>query len=145
MIASIQPSNYNALIGLMQKMHEESPRFRQFKFDANSIFNLIKSPSVYCVLYVKDNEPIGFFIGVATPFWFGVELAGYDLALYILPEHRGGFAAVRMINAFEEWCKTKQCVTVNVGSSSEISTDLVSKLYKRLGYSECGFVAHKEI
>lgn len=145
MIITVEPSNYNRLLELMSRMHQESPRFRQFEFDGASVLQLIQSPDVYCVMYQRDGEIIGFFIGVASPFWFGRQWAGYDLALYIVPEHRGGMAAVRMISAFEQWCKHKGCVTVNVGSSAEISTDLALRLYQRLGYESTGFVAHKEI
>lgn len=134
----------NELVRLATQMHRES-RFNIFKMDGKRITDLVKQPNAFCVLSKKDDHYTGFFIGVVSPQWFGPELAAYDLALYVEPEHRGGFTSISMIRQFEAWAKQKQCSTINVGSSAEIATDITKKLYNRLGYRECGFVAHKEI
>ncbi len=88
---------------------------------------------------------VGFFIGIVQPLWFSEQKTGFDLALYILPEHRGGTYAVRLIKAFEAFCAFKGCVEVNLSSSAEISTELARGLYARLGYQECGFISRKDV
>jgi len=134
----------NQVIELGHNMHSES-RFRIFRFEDQKICQLLQQPNVFCVLAKQDEEYIGFFAGIITELWFGTEKAAYDLAFYIKPEHRGGFVSVRMIKAFEQWAKQQGCCTINVGSSAQISTDSARRLYTRLGYNECGFLAHKEI
>lgn len=84
-------------------------------------------------------------LGVVQQMWFSDALVGTELLVYVKPEHRGGITAMRLIKDFESYCKSRGCKEINVGSSAEISTDLVKRLYQKLGYSECGFLAHKEI
>ena len=84
-------------------------------------------------------------MGVVQPMWFSNELAGYELTLYVEPKSRGGLTAVRLIKDFESYCKERGAKDICVGSSAEISTDAAKRLYFGLGFSECGFVAHREI
>jgi GNAT superfamily N-acetyltransferase len=132
------------LLKMVLAMHAES-RFKIFRFSDDKIAQLVQQPNVFCVLAKQEEKYIGFFIGVATDLWFSPDRAAYDLAFYIDPQHRGGFASVRMIHAFEDWAKKQKCSTINVGSSAEIATETARGLYQRLGYNECGFLAHKEI
>ena len=127
-----------------RRMHQES-RFKDFRFDENQIERLINHANSYVLLSVVDEQVVGFFVGIVTPHWFGPDLVGQDLGLYIDKEHRGGTMAVRFMKRFEQYCKTRGCVTVVLGSSADISTDAARRLYTGLGYTECGFLAHKEI
>lgn len=129
---------------LGRRMHDES-RFRDFDYDENKLAQLLSSPRALVLLNMVDDRPVGFFVGVIQQHWFGRDLAGYDLAMYLEPEHRGGMTAVRFIKKFEDWCQEQGARTINLGSSAEITTDTARKLYTGLGYKECGFLSHKEI
>lgn len=123
-------------------MHRES-RFAKFALNKDKVNGMLKS--IYCSLAYKSEKPVGFMMGVVHPMWFSNELAGYELTLYVDKDHRGGLSAVRLIKDFESYCKERGAKDVCVGSSAEISTDAARRLYTGLGFSECGFVAHKEI
>ena len=127
-----------------RRMHQES-RFKNFKFDETQIEKLLNSGRCCVLLSIIDQQVVGFFVGVVTPQWFGPDLSGCDLGMYIDPEHRGGTTAMRFMKKFEEYCQQKGCVTIALGSSAEISTDAARRLYTGLGYKECGFLAHKEL
>jgi GNAT superfamily N-acetyltransferase len=125
-------------------MLDES-RFRDFDYDENKLVKLFASPRCLVMLKIVDDQAVGFFVGVVQQHWFGNDLAGYDLAMYLEPEHRGGMTAVRFIKRFEDWCRDQGVKTINLGSSAEIATDTARKLYTGLGYKECGFLSHREI
>lgn len=124
------------------KMHSES-RFAKFKLDKEKVEHLLEN--AYCCIAYKDNNPVGFMIGVVQPMWFSQELAGYELVLYVSSEHRGSAIAKNLVLDFEEYCLNLGAKDVCVGSSAEISTETARKFYSGIGYLECGFVAHKEI
>lgn len=123
-------------------MHQES-RFSKFALNKEKVNMMLKS--IYCSIAYKEERPVGFMMGVVQPMWFSNELAGYELVLYVDKESRGGLASVRLIKDFESYCKERGAKDICVGSSAEISTDAAKRLYFGLGFSECGFVAHREI
>lgn len=143
MIVKYSDKYYSELIEVIKEMHNES-RFKVYSFSERQIKNYLKVPSVFCSLALKDNVVIGFFIGAVQKMWFSDDYAGYDLALYINKEYRGGMYAVRLIKEFEKYCKENNCITINIGASAEISNESAKRLYGKLGYKECGFVSHKE-
>lgn len=144
MIVSYNPTLKDIVLELGEKMHLES-RFKKYNFDKNKISKLLENPNVFCKVAIKDKKAIGFFVGVIQPMWFSNEKAGYDLALYIDKEHRGGMTAVRLIKEFEKYCKENNCVTINLNAGAEISNESAKRLYLKLGYKEYGFMTHKEI
>jgi len=144
MIVSYNPSLQNIALELGNKMHLES-RFKKYNFDNNKIIKVLENPNVFCKIAFIDEKPVGFFIGVIQQMWFSDEKAGYDLALYIDKEYRGGMTAVRLIKEFEKFCKENNCVTINLNAGAEIANESAKRLYKKLGYNEYGFMTHKEI
>lgn len=132
------------LLTLGRRMLDES-RFRDFDYDEAKLAKLAASPRCLVLMNIVNEQAVGFFAGIVQQHYFGKDLAGYDLAMYLEPEHRGGIAAVRFIKRFEDWCKEQGARTINLGSSAEITTDTARKLYTGLGYKECGFLSHKEI
>lgn len=144
MILSYNPTLKDIALKLGNEMHLES-RFKKYNFDNNKIVRLLENSNVFCKIAFIDNKPVGFFIGVIQQMWFSDEKAGYDLALYIDKEHRGGMTAVRLIKEFEKYCKENNCVTINLNAGAEIANKSAKRLYEKLGYNEYGFMTHKEI
>lgn len=144
MIVSYNPSLKNIVLELGNKMHLES-RFKKYNFDNDKIVKLLESPNIFFKIAFIDEKPIGFFIGIVQQMWFSNEKAGYDLALYIDKEHRGGLTAVRLIKEFEKYCKENNCVTINLNAGAEIANESAKRLYSKLGFNEYGFMSHKEI
>lgn len=144
MFVPYNPSLKAIALELGNKMHFES-RFKEFVFDENKILRLLENPNIFCRIAFIDDKPIGFFLGVIQQMWFSNQKAGYDLGLYIEPEHRGGMTAIRLIKEFEKFCKENNCLDINLGSSADIATNSAKRLFTKLGYKECGFLSHKEI
>jgi len=128
---------------LTTAMHQESVKFCDMSLDTDKLVNIAEKQ--YCGLYLKNNTPVGCMLGVKHQTFFGHDVVATELLLFIEPEHRGGFAAIRLAQDFEKWCKENKCVEINVGSSVQVATDTTKKLYSALGYTERGFVAYKEL
>jgi hypothetical protein len=52
-------------------------------------------------------------------------------------------APIRLIRAFEDFCKSKGCVEIRLSSSASIDEEKASRLYKMLEYKQCGFITYK--
>jgi GNAT superfamily N-acetyltransferase len=79
---------------------------------------------------------------VQTP-WYTNERMGFDMTLYIEPEHRNGMMAMRMIKRFEEWCIAMGASQIRPGIGT--GNPSVAKLYLALGYKAVGTFFLKDI
>lgn len=145
MILLYEPSLLGVTIELSKKMHMES-RYRDLPFLGSRIELLLKNPNTFCALVQTDHQFIGGFLGMVQDSWFLNAKIGFDLALYILPEHRGiTLAPLRLIRLFENFCIQKGCSQISLSSSASIEDRKALRLYEKLGYINCGFTTYKNI
>lgn len=145
MIVRYDPRYQDAFLKMCAAMHAES-RYRAFDWSPAKVLKLIALPTTFCALSLRDQQPAGFIIGVVQPFWFSAKTKqAFDLAVYVMPGHRGGMAAARLIKAFEAFAHEHKCAEINLSSSAEISNDLALRLYERLGYESYGFLTKKNL
>lgn len=145
MIELYSSSLQEEFMSLAHSMHQESS-FKDISFDPNKVANLLQRPDVFCAMYKKDDKYIGFMLAALCPYFFSsVECLASDLALFVLPEERGGFAAVRLIKSYEEWAKLKGATEIYLGQSTGIHIEKTDALYTRLGYTKLGSNMKKRI
>jgi len=133
------------MLQLARAMHAESRRYEAYEFSEKKMLAMLKNPNVFCMLSVINGEGIGFIMGMVQSIWFSEKKYGFDLALYILPNRRGGISAAKLVKEFEKFCRQQGCTEVTLSSSAEISTDITRRLYVGLGYQDCGFIVRREI
>ena len=63
---------------------------------------------------------------------FGPVWLARETLWWINPAYRGGTAAVRMLDAYEEWAALKGCLFVGMAGMGD--DPAVAKLYRRRGY-----------
>jgi len=134
--------NIRDIVGLGQRMHEESA-YSNLRFDievaAQSIYEkIVQSDLGFGVIAYKDDVPVGLFAGSLATHYFGPDIFAYDLAWYVVPEHRGAMTAVRMLKMFQSWAKDRGAREVHVGVMTNVSSARTGKLFKRLGYTHVG-------
>ena len=130
-------------IQLGRRMHEES-RYRNMPFSEAKIATLLQNPNCFGSFAKAGDVYIGFIWGLVQDVWFSDCKTGSDLGLYILPEYRGkSMAPIRLIRAFEDFCKSRGCVEIRLSSSASIDEEKASRLYKMLEYKQCGFITYK--
>jgi GNAT superfamily N-acetyltransferase len=144
MIRYANLSDLPALITLGRKMHAESPRFSKFAFDAETwaatLERLIDSDDGFVMVAVFENHIIGMMVGLCSQWWFSRDRTATDLALFVVPEHRGGMSAVRLLSAFRGWCAARGVDHPQVGITTGIDTERSAGAYRRLGWTECGLI-----
>ena len=130
-------------------MHNESPRFRHFDFDSEKtaalIGNLITWEHATAFVALSDRQIVGMMGGFVAEHMFGPDKVASEVGLYVVPEHRGTTAAVRLLSAFEEWAARKGALDIVLGISTEVAADRTRHLYTRLGYVQSGYLMRKGV
>ena len=129
-----------ALLVLGAAMHKES-RYAKLDFDPEKLRGLgetiLGDPDSWLALVAeRDSEIIGFCIGYVAPHFFGNDLTSGDLAIYVVPEHRGGTIGARLVKLYTGWCEAKGVKEPLLGVSAGITPGRTGRLYERLGYTD---------
>lgn len=94
----------------------------------------------------KDEKPIGYQVGTCLPYYFNDEVMGYSDIWYVLPEFRGTYAAIKLVKAFEEWCRLNGALQIinGVARTDEDAARHIRKLFPKMGYQWAGSYYIKE-
>lgn len=135
------------LVELGRTMHATST-YAHISYNADkvrrSLIDLINGHGVVFAAE-KAGQVIGGIAGYVTPYWFSDELLGVDLTLLIDPASTNGITALRLIAAFEFWCKKKQARQMKLGITTGIHVDATEKLYLIAGLKRDGIVLKAEL
>lgn len=134
------PGDAPELVALARRLHAES-WYCDLAFSEENAIQLIDraihAPDMLgLVLEAADGTVIGFLAAACARHAFCDSLYACDLALYVAPEHRGGPGLVRMIRAYEAWCRIKGVSEILIGVSSGIDIERTGRLYGKLGYGD---------
>lgn len=144
MIEIYNGTQWDAFIELSHKMHAESS-FKDIGFNDSKVFNLVQDSDVFLALYKRDDKYIGFMLAGISTYFFGDETSSYDMALFVDPEYRGGFAVVRLVQSYEDWARSKNVSEIYLSQFTGVDIDKTSKLYSKLGYTQLGCTTKKRI
>jgi GNAT superfamily N-acetyltransferase len=111
MIRPMTAQDIPVLIDMGAAMHKES-RYAKLDFDPGKLRDLgetiLGNPEAWLVLVAeRDGGIIGFCIGYVAPHFFGNDLTSGDLAIYVMPEHRGGTIGARLVKLYTSWCEAQ--------------------------------------
>lgn len=139
-VATIEDVPRIADIGAM--MHAESPEYRDIEYDrdkvAQTMIGLIEHGVVF--LYESGGEIRGGVAGGLSEFWFSRERIAGDFSLFVLPEHRQGMIAVRLVLAFKAWAKMRGARRVTMGITTGIHEEATAQLYLSTGMRRNGLL-----
>ena len=138
----IEAQDKLAIIDLARVMHSESPAYREFPYQSakvGQLFDLcLKHEDWCCLIAEKNGGAIGFMaFGLVEMLFCDLKTVD-DLALYILPEHRGGVDGARMVRMAVQWAIACQASEVRLGVTTEIDNSRVAQFLGRLGFSHTG-------
>lgn len=69
---------------------------------------------------------------------FSAQLTASVMHYDVLPEKRMGGYGVRLLKSFEQWCKNRKVVEINLGINSLTEMDSVGQFVRKMGYSKTG-------
>ncbi len=92
-----------------------------------------------CLLQAElDGGVIGGVVGSIGPHYHSPALAALLESFYVLPEHRGSIAFVKLLHAFRRWARTNGAVRMYVCVTSGVEIARTDRLLKRLGFQPTG-------
>lgn len=90
-----------------------------------------------------DGKLVGFMCGHLSETFLNNQVNAYDNGLYVVPEHRGGSLAVRLIRNFESWAKAQGAQNIWICQCVAHEIDSTRRFFERLGYECQGFSMRK--
>lgn len=102
-----------------------------------SFLAVIDNPNAVVFVAEKGGEVVGFLAGMVVPLWFdALDWSAVELAWWLDPEHRGGSAAVRLVQMFESWASDRGVHRVVLSDVEfEDAAQPAGALIERLGYT----------
>lgn len=137
MLRKATPEDIPEIIRMAYPMVAESS-FAPLGVDAERMAKFL-DPLVshgFVVVVEKNHQVVGAMLGdVVTP-WYGKKRMGIEYAVYLMPEHRHGLTAARMVQSWVKWCKENEAVQCRAGVTT--GNDSLERLYLALGFNRCG-------
>lgn len=117
------------MIRLLRESHTAA-KF-DFPFSAPHAAALFDSHLSDGLILVLGSPAQGMLLAKTFDHPFGAGLWAKETVWFIRPEARGR-AALRMLDAYEEWARSQGCIKIGMAS---LELNDVSGLYRRKGYS----------
>lgn len=127
----------NVIVFLVAMMAGESPRYSKHGFSPEKADALARFLVKQRSLFVAESlgEIIGFFAGLVTEQYLSHDKYATDIGVFVLPDHRGGSAFIRLVRAFENWAVEQGATELLMGVSTGIHPEKTVRMYERLGYT----------
>lgn len=140
-----------ALVEMGRALHAESPRYRHMAFSEDKLVRLfhdlqgtlLSKPGV-CFVAERDGYVIGMTVGIIAARWFSEDLFLSELTMYVRPEHRGGTAFRRLVDAMEQWAAAEKIAPPVFGVSTDVHPEKTVAAYERIGYQLAGYTMVKK-
>lgn len=131
------------LVELGRAMHAES-RFATLRFDParlnQTLAGLLENPGGFLWVAEHSAGVVGCMAAIIVQHWCSSDLFATDLALFMLPSHRGTLAPARLVNRYQGWAADRGARITQLGVTAGINTEAAVSLYERIGFRRCGVI-----
>lgn len=136
MIRAATHTDVPDLIELGAMMHAESPRFRRLMFRPDKLEAMARPLMDNGIVLLAEDRGrvVGMAIGAVIEQFFTDAKLAVDLAVYVVPSHRGGPWFVKLIKAFEAKAVELGAAEITLGISTGLQTERTARLYEKMGY-----------
>ena len=138
------PEDVPMLVESGRVYHEES-RFKRYRYNPEklriNLLNLVENTTGTHCFFVADNaarEPYALLIGCMESYFFSDEPVAQSILFWVHPEHRGGSAAVKLMQAFRKWAMNRNAFEVAIGVNSAVHIDKADQFFRKLGFQITG-------
>ena len=124
------------VVDMARALHAESPEHRTMPFEEAHLVASLRAPHIKGFVYEREGILRGYVFGCIVRTLFGPGTYCCDVSLYVRPEFRTGFIALKLIKRREAWGKAQGAMR----HQAAISTGLrgAQGLYQALGYQSMG-------
>lgn len=100
-----------------------------------SVWKILLAHDLGAIFYEEENGALtGIFGGVFSPDMFSGRRVGVENFWFVAPHKRGGSLALRLLKAFEDESKTRECERIVMVTLEALSPESVGKIFLRRGY-----------
>jgi GNAT superfamily N-acetyltransferase len=135
------------IVDIGEALHEEST-YREIPYSRDKVIVLIRSLIQGAgVVFVaeKEGQIVGGIAGGVTSHWFSDELTGFEYSFFVLPEHRHGLVAMKLLLAMKAWCTAKGAKTLRIGITTGINVEGTARFYRHMGFRDAGNLFEMEL
>lgn len=135
------------IVEIGQDLHTESA-YRAISYNPSKVGTLMRSLiNGGGVVFVaeKAGQVVGGIAGGVTEHWFSNELTGFEYSFFVLPEHRHGLVAMKLLLAMKAWCKAKGARTLRIGITTGINVEGTARFYRHMGFRDAGQLFEGEL
>ena len=109
---------------------------------ANYYMSLIDS-DIRVYLAYNDNKPVGYLVAYVKPYLFNRGVSVGQEMLYVVPDSRGGKAAIALMKKLDDLAKENNALEVYAGVANGYNAEKALKFFERLGYEKVGSYVRK--
>ena len=147
-VRKIKEEDITSMVELGEIMHSIGS-FKKVKYSEDKVFRTIKTSikSDRMVFFIAKDEDgyAGMMGGFIAEYSISYEKYASDFLMFIKKEKRGGDTALKLLNLFEDWAKSKGVKEIRLGSSHGVDTEKVKKFYEWQKYETIGHLFRKEL
>jgi GNAT superfamily N-acetyltransferase len=135
------------IVDIGESLHSEST-YRGIPYSRDKVMGLMRSLiQGGGVVFVaeKGGEVVGGIAGGVTSHWFSDELTGFEYSFFVLPEHRHGLVAMKLLLAMKAWCTAKGAKTLRIGITTGINVEGTARFYRHMGFRDAGNLFEMEL
>lgn len=140
MIRQMMEEDIQEVIELAVVMFRESRNYRALRFSPERVREMavMVIGTGFAMVAVRDERIIGVMGGSLVQPAFSRDLMACDFLLYVLPQYRGGTAAIQLVNAYVQWARQGGAKIITVGVTAGIDNDSAILFYKAMGFHATG-------
>ena len=141
MIRAASQLDLDSLMGLTRQMHAEG-EFHSAPLAEPKVRAIFSRLITGGFLMVNDGaEGVDAMLaGMVSEQWYSTARVASDVIFFVRPTKRGGFAAVRLIQAFVAWGKEQGAAEINIAQSSGVRVTEFAHLMSGMGFDHAGGV-----
>lgn len=85
-----------------------------------------------------DGKAVGMLVGMVDGLFFSDAVVATSLVFFVVPEHRGSMAAVKLLHAFKKWAKACNAQAIQIHVTNGVRMSQADRLMKKLGFRQTG-------
>lgn len=86
----------------------------------------------------RDSQAVGMLVGMADSLFFSEAVVATSLVFFVVPEHRGSMAAVKLLHAFKKWAKACGAEAIQIHVTNGVRMQQADRIMKKLGFRQTG-------
>lgn len=137
MIRKATKADLSAMLEIAQCLADESS-YSHIKLSKARVKTTIETmiEHGFAMVAELDGKIVGGMLGDTFTPWYSEDKVAIDYSLYVLPAHRNGLIAYKLVKAFEKWAISMGAKQMRPGIGT--GNPSMARLYEKMGFQKVG-------